>query len=237
MAIVFLAFAIVFVVSLWGRRRFQSTYLEEQQGKTAAGITGKQLIEQILETRGIEVVEIVQGHGLFVDTYDPFKKRITLAPQHYGGTTFSALGVAAQLAGKVLQHRDGYGPIYWRLSAIRMSLLLSLPLFVAALFTLIFSKTLFISALAVWTLVTGYNVITMPVEMDASMRAKEALGKLRLFRNLDERLGVERVLKVAGAAKIEGIFYTLSWLNSVVPGWLKAQMTPDDEGEDLKEKK
>lgn len=229
MPFVFLAFALVFAVSLWGRRRFQDAYSAEQEGRTAVGITGKELIEKILETRNIGVVEIVKGHGLFIDSYDPVRKRITLAPQHYGGTTYSALGVAAQLAGKVLQHRDEYAPMRWRVSAIRTSLFLSLPVLVVALIALIFSKSLFIGALAVWTLITGYNVVTMPIEMDAAMRAKDALGKLRIFRNLDERLGVEKVLKVAGAAKIEGVFYTLSWLNSVVPAWLKEQMTPDDE--------
>jgi len=221
--IVFLAFLVVFVVSLWGRRRFQAAYEEERSHQLSCGISGREVIEEILKIRGIEVVEIVSGRGFLVDVYEPAKKRIVLAPQHYGGTTFSAVAVSAQLAGKVLQHRDKYAPLTWRHSAIWLTLSLSLPILMIALVSLLFSKVIFLVTLLIWTLVTGYNVVTMPVEMDAALRAKEALKKVGIFRNFDERYGVERVMKLAGAAKIEGIFYVISWLFIRLPHWLKSK--------------
>ena len=91
-----LLFVLIFVVTLWGRRKFRSIYDAELKNIVGSGITGAALARRILDHAKIENVEIVRGKGLFADFYDPAKKRLSLAPQHFGGSTFSALGVAAK---------------------------------------------------------------------------------------------------------------------------------------------
>jgi len=146
---------------------------------------------------------------------------LSLAPQHFGGSTFTALGVAAHEAGHVLQHREGHQPLFWRVSAVRATMFLSLPLVALGLFMIIvpgFGKTGVFLLAGGWSLLAGYNLLTLPVELDASERARQALDGLRPrpFRNLDERIGVERVMRAASAAYVDGVFTVMSWVGSLV---------------------
>jgi uncharacterized protein len=227
MQIFLLFFLLTLVLTMWAKGKYRKAYDEELKTVVSSGITGADLARRILEARGIEVVEIVRGRGLFADFYDPERKRLTLAPQHYGGSTITALGIAAHEAGHVLQHREGHQPLHWRLSAIRATLYLSLPLAVLGLLMMIVPGMGKIGILVLsvgWSLVAGYNLITLPVEMDATQRSLQVLERLRPFRNIDERLGVERVMRSATAAHVDGVFTVISWLGS----WLLPSPDPKE---------
>jgi len=214
-----LLFVLTFVVTLWGRRKFRSIYDAEMKNLVGSGMTGAQLAQRILDHEHIRGVEIVRGKGLYADFYDPAKKRLSLAPQHYSGSTFSALGVAAHEAGHVLQDKAGHTPLLWRISAIRATLTLSLPLVIAGLVMLVMPGFLKFIALAGWTLLAAWNLITIPTELDASERSIRVLGDMKPFRNLDERIGIQRVMRSASAYYIDGVFTVISWLGSwVLPG-------------------
>ncbi|MCB1233693.1 MAG: zinc metallopeptidase [Verrucomicrobiae bacterium] len=218
-----LLFAVTFALTLWGRRKYQTVYDEELKNLAASGITGAELARRILDVSEIGGVEIVKGHGLFSDFYDPLRKRLVLTPQHFNGSTFTALGIAAHEAGHVLQHRAGHVPLHWRVAAIRATIWLSLPLVFAGVFTMVlpvFGKSGVYLALAGWSLVAAWNLVTLPVELDASERAREVLERNHAFRNLDERIGIARVMRAAGAAHIDGVFSVLSWLGTLVFGLL-----------------
>jgi Zn-dependent membrane protease YugP len=83
------------------------------------------------------------------------------------------------------------------------------------------------SLIAGWGLLAAYNLITVPTEMDASQRAKAVLSEIKPFRNLDEKIGVDRVMRIAGAAYIEGIFTGLSWIGSWLVPWWRRNTEPD----------
>ena len=229
MQIFLLLFIVTFGLTMWARGKYRKAYDAELKNVSPSGQTGADLARRILQARGIEVVEVVCGHGLFGDFYDPAKKRLSLAPQHYSGSTFAALGVAAHEAGHVLQHREGHVPLHWRVSAVRATMFLSLPLVALGAFMLIipgFGRSGLLMILGGWSLVAACNLITLPVELDASERARQVLDhmKPKPFANLDERLGVEKVMRAASAAYVDGVFVVISWLGS----WISPHLGSKD---------
>jgi Zn-dependent membrane protease YugP len=223
MPILLILFAVTLGISMWGRKKFRRIYDEELKNTIGSRITGAELARQILDSKGITGVEIVKGRGMLADFYDPAKRRLTLSPQHFGGSSFSGLGVAAHEAGHVIQHIDGHRPLLWRVSAVKATVFLSVPIILAGIFLLVTPmKTTGIMMMTLaWILISVGNLITIPTEIDASERAKKRLKQLKVFKNIDERVGIERVIDAASANYIDGVFTALSWVRSVIPNLLK----------------
>jgi hypothetical protein len=221
MQIFLIVFMIALALTMWGRSRYLKIYGQESGNLIASGLTGARLAEGMMRYRGIEGVTVKRGRGLFDDFYHPENRQITLAPQHFGGSTFSALAMAAQQAGKAIQHFEGHRPLLWRTSVIRWTVYLSLPLFVIGALTLAIglTKTIFPIVLLAWSAIAFWNVLTVPTELDAGSRARKELEGMRVFKNLDERVGVERVMGAASTAYIDGLSVVLSWaVRTVFPG-------------------
>jgi len=233
MLIFFLLFVLTLMGTLYGRSKYRRIYDEEMKNLSPSGLTGEILARRILEAAGINDVEIVRKAGLFADFYNPEKKRLSLAPQHFGGSTYSALGVAAHEVGHAIQQREGYRPLKWRLSAVRASMYLTLPVVVIGGVMAVVSKAGVLMLVVSWTLLSAYNLVTMPIELDASERSKKFLRDMKPFANYDERVGVEKMMRVAPAAYIEGLFTVLSWLGSL----LIPHLGGDDSQDEKKEEK
>ena len=230
MQIFLFIFAIALAVTMWGRSRFQKIYGQEVENSLPSRITGAQLAEQILKHRGVEGVEVKESRGLIDDLYSPEKREITLSPWHYRGTNFPSLALAAQQAGKALQHHEGHRPLFWRATAIRWTVYLSIPLLVIGLATLGLgmTKTVFPLVLLAWSLISFWNLATIPTELDAGERAKKELEKLKIFRNLDERVGVERVMGASSTAYLDGMFAVGSWAAKALLPWARRKMEPEE---------
>jgi len=213
MQIFLIVFMIALGLTMWGRRRFVKIYGQESSNLISSGITGARLAEGILRFRGIEGVSVVKGRGIFNDFYIPENKQISLSPVHFSSSTFSALAMAAQQAGKAIQHYEGHRPLLWRVSVIRWTVYLSLPLFLIGLLCLALglTKTIFPLVLLAWSAIAYWNVLTIPTELDAGSRVKAEMEKMRVFKNLDERVGVERVIGAASTAYIDGLSILGTW--------------------------
>jgi len=223
MKLFLLLFLATFCVTMWGRRRYQRVYDEELKNTISSHITGAELARRIVDSSGIQDVEVVKGRGILCDFYDPATRRLVLAPQHYAGSTFSGLGVAAHEAGHVIQHFEGHRPLLWRISAIKASVFLSLPVMVVGVIMILTGLRTpgFLLLTLFWPLLALFNFLTLPTELDASVRAKQRLDNLKVFRNLDERLGVERVMNAASAYYLDGLFVALSRIREFLPNLLK----------------
>ncbi len=224
MPILLILFAVTLGITMWGRKKFRRIYEEEQKNTISSGITGGELARKIIESKGISGVRIVKGRGILSDFYNPATRVLSLSPQHYSGSSYSGLGVAAHEAGHVIQHVEGHRPLLWRVSAVKTTVFLSLPLIVLGLFSLVIPgvRNAGIGFLTMgWSLVTLANLFTLPTEMDASERAKKRLREMKVFKNIDERIGIERVMDAASANYIDGIFTALSWVRVVLPNLFK----------------
>ena len=225
MQVFILVFMIALALTMWGRSRYLKIYGQESANLISSRITGAELVEKILHHRGIEGVSLLPSHGIFADFYNPEIRRITLAPQHFSGSTFCALATAAQQAGKAIQHFEGHRPLLWRTAVIRWTVFLSLPLLFVGLVTVLLglTKTIFPMVLLAWSAIAFWNVLTVPTELDAGARAKKHLESLRVFKNLDERVGVERVMGAASTAYIDGLSVVASWGARILMPWAKKQ--------------
>lgn len=223
MQIFLFVFMVALALTMWGRARYLKIYGQETKFSLKSGISGKEIAEKIVKSRGIPDVKVVQGRGVLEDFYCPEKKQITLSSFHYRGTNFPSLALAAQQAGKAIQHHEGHRPLSWRTSAIRWTVYLSIPLLLVGVATLVMgmTKTIFPLVLLAWSMIAFWNMMTIPTELDAGERAKRELDKLKVFRNLDERVGVERVMGASSTAYLDGMFTVASRAARFVMPWLK----------------
>jgi Zn-dependent membrane protease YugP len=211
MLIIFVTFAI----SLWAQWRVKRTVHKFNEVAASCGFTGAEVAARILQTAQIQDVEIAQGEGLLSDHYDPINKRLVLSPDNYSGTSLSALGISAHECGHALQHKVAYAPLHWRMGAVRMTNYAStivgiLPWlgFVGGFFR---GPTAFAIMGISWGVIMLFNLITLPVEFDASNRAKLILTQMGFIQPGAESTGVDKVLNAAGFTYVAAFLTSLAW--------------------------
>ena len=215
-------------ISLWAAARVKSAYARGSEVPASSGYTGAEAAAKILDAAGIHDVEITEHDGLLGDHYDPMHKRLVLSTQNYHGHSAAALGVAAHECGHAIQHKIAYAPLQWRMAAVGATTFASqivtwLPLL--GLFTGIggfTSQTYLTLMVAGWGVIMLFNLVTLPVEFDASHRALQILPKMRFISPGAETKAVDSVLRAAAwtyvAAFITSLLYLLWHLLPLLAG-------------------
>lgn len=166
--------------ALWAQWRVQSTYRRYSQVRASAGIRGRDMARSIMIQNGITDVAVEQVSGTLSDHYDPRDKTVRLSSGTYSGDSIAAIAVAAHEVGHVLQHAQGYAPLGLR-SAIApvagFGSTLAFPLFLIG-FIFRGSMSHFFMDLGIWFFSAAvlFQVVTLPVEFDASKRALAQLN-------------------------------------------------------------
>jgi Zn-dependent membrane protease YugP len=202
-------------LSLWATWRVKRIYLHYSEVPAQSGISGAAAAAQILDRAGIQDVEIVPHDGMLGDHYDPIHKRLVLSKENFYGTSLAALGVAAHECGHAIQHKIAYAPLQWRMLAVGATTFASqivmwLPIFGIMTHMISLFAGLWIMAIA-WGVIMLFNLITLPVEFDASRRAKSILGGLGFIRDGEEALGVRRTLEAAGWTYVAAFITSLAY--------------------------
>jgi len=223
MSIIFIAVIIfTFGISLWATSRVKSTYNKFSQVPAGSGMTGARAAERILQAAGITDVEIRMSESFLGDHYDPIHKRLVLSEQNYHGASAAALGVSAHECGHAIQHKAMYAPLKWRMAAVggvtyANQVVMWLPLI--GMFTGLggFGGSTYLMIMSVaWGVIMLFNLVTLPVEFDASKRAKVILNKMQLVTTTDAELGVKKTLDAAAftyvAAFITSLIYFLMYV-------------------------
>lgn len=219
-------FAGTMALSLWALWRVKSVYRQYSQQSVRSSITGAEAAHAILASRGIRDVEIGIGEGVLGDHYDPLHKRLVLSEANYYGRSPAALGVAAHECGHAIQHATAYRPLIWRMAAVHTTtyanyVVMFLP--VLGLMTGWIAPMTGLAILVVaWGVIMAFNLITLPVEFDASNRAKKVLAELGFIQPGAEALAVKRVLDAAAwtyvAAFVTSLAYFLWHLMPLLSG-------------------
>ena len=208
------------ILGMWAQTKVGSTYKKYSQIRSRSGITGREAASYVLRQAGIHDVEIVAIRGHLTDHYDPRNKRLALSEENYRGSSLAALGVAAHEAGHAIQHAEKYAPLEARMTLIPATGFASqvLPIVLLASIFLLAGP---IQGAALWLVIgcylilTLFQLITLPVEFDASKRAREHLLNLGIIE-ADERQGVVQTLNAAGwtyvAAFVTSLATLLYWL-------------------------
>jgi Zn-dependent membrane protease YugP len=201
------------VISLGAMGYLKSVYARTSRVPVASGLTGAEAAARILQWAGINDVEIVEGQGFLGDHYDPLNKKLVLSPENYEGTSAAQVGVAAHECGHALQHQQHYAPLQIRMSAVYATNFANTAL------TYIFLGSFFLHIIsgyvAIWLItlcfgvIMAFNLITLPVEYDASHRAKVVLQQLGIIRPGPEAAAVNETLNAAGLTYVAAFISTL----------------------------
>lgn len=212
------------LISLLASAAVKSKYRRWSRERAISGLTGAEAAWRILRDAGIHDVEVVPYHGVMSDHYDPIHKRLALSEGVYGSTSVAALGIAAHEAGHAIQHATAYAPLHLRMSAVKLTSFASgtmmfLPVILGAMGMLQLGLVLMCVCLGILML---FNLVTLPVEFDASRRAKALLLNSGMIRTEHEARGVNEVLNAAGwtyvAAFVTSLAYFLWHLLPLLTG-------------------
>lgn len=184
-------------LGFWASYRVKRTFAKWQQVRSFSGMRGVDVAQTILDRSGIRDVRVERIAGMLSDHYDPRSKTLRLSPDVYDGTSVSAAGVAAHEVGHALQHAKAYWPLQVRsylAPAAAIGSNLSMVVFVIG--AVVGAFGLVKIGIALFALMVLFTLITLPVEFDASRRAKQLLPELGLTRGSDAT-GVSAVLNAA----------------------------------------
>jgi Zn-dependent membrane protease YugP len=205
--------AATMLLSLGAMAYLKSVYARTSQVPIASGLTGAQAAARILQSAGISDVEIVQGDSFLGDHYSPLEKRLVLSPENYAGSSAANVGVAAHECGHALQHQQHYAPLHIRMGAVYATNFASNAVFYVVMASLWFHLITPHAGLWLVSLCFGilifFNVITLPVEFDASARAKRVLQDLGIVRAGPEAAAVSSTLNAAGLTYVAALIGTI----------------------------
>ncbi len=200
------------LLGLYAQMRLTSTYSRYSRVPTNSGITGAQAAREILNSAGLRGMAINEVRGHLTDHYDPRKKALFLSSENFHGRTIAAVGVAAHEAGHALQHKAAYAPLNLRMAMVPITGIASNAatwIILGGMF-LGFAKMAW-AGVIIFGIIFVFQLITLPVEFDASRRAKEQLLSLGIIDG-QERAGVSNVLGAAAltyVAAMVAAFFTL----------------------------
>lgn len=228
MFIAIVIFVFTMGISLYATARVKSTYNRYSQVPAGSGYTGARCAARILEAAGINDVEIIESESFLGDHYDPMNKRLVLSSLNYNGNSAAALGVAAHECGHAIQHKIAYKPLTWRMAAVGVTsyanqVVTWLPMI--GLVTGIggFHSSTYLMIMCIgWGAIMMFNLVTLPVEFDASKRATTILNRMSFLSSPEAEEGVRKVLNAAAltyvAAFVTSLLYLLMYLLPLLMG-------------------
>lgn len=185
------------LISVFAQSKVQSTYKKYAEVMSKSGLTAHEVTRRILDRAGLQNVAIEHVAGKLTDHFDPTKNVIRLSDSVYGDASVASLGVAAHEAGHAVQYKEGYAPIKIRntiLPAANIGSKLSVPLIILGI--ILSMEPLVTFGILLFSLVLLFQVVTLPVEFDASRRALKVLKETSVLDE-EELSGSKKVLSAA----------------------------------------
>ncbi len=212
----YLIFALpALLLGLWAQAKVQYAFKKYSQVRAASGMSGAEAARRILDSNGLYNVAVEATRGFLSDHYDPTKKVLRLSPEVYQSNSIASVGVAAHEAGHALQDQHGYLPLYVRsamVPTVQIGSWLGPIIFMIGFFM---SGSLGYSlawlGVGLFALTALFAIVTLPVEWDATRRAKEALVNLGIISHND-RSGVASVLDAAALTYVAAAIQAISTL-------------------------
>ncbi len=202
-------------LGIWAQFKVRSAFSKYAKVPTSTGMTGAQVARRILDRNGLAEVPVERTDGLLSDHYDPRQRALRLSSEVYNGNSLSAAGVAAHEAGHALQHQQGYNMLALRsamVPTVQIGSWLGPIIFMVGFFLAgVLGQTLAWVGVALFAGVALFSVVTLPVEFDASKRAKQQLvAESILFPQ--EMSGVNAVLNAAALTYVAAAVQAVSTL-------------------------
>jgi Zn-dependent membrane protease YugP len=202
------------IFMLWAQSKVKGNYQKFSKVRNSAGITGAQAARRVLDSQGLQDVPIEAIKGELTDHYDPRTRVLRLSQGVYGVPSIAAIGIAAHEAGHAIQHAKAYQPLQWRTKMVpAVSIGSNFGFMVLFLGIIIQMQPVAWVGVALFALATLFALVTLPVEFDATRRAKAALVQVGLVDSGvaggQESQGVAKVLDAAAWTYIAGFASSL----------------------------
>ena len=211
-------------LGMWAQVRVKSSFRKWSQVPIARRMTGADVAREILQRSGIHDVEVERVGGFLSDHYDPTQRKLRLSPDVYDSNSVAAVGVAAHEVGHAIQHARAYWPMQVRsMLAPAAAFGSNIAMFVIMIGLVVGALGMVKLGILAFSLAVLFVLITLPVEFDASARAKELLPAMGLTRG-DEGRGVAAVLDaaaltyVAAAVAAVGQLLYYLWISGILGG-------------------
>lgn len=205
------------IFAMWASNRVNKTFQKYQNQQSISRITGAQAARRILDANGLRNVPIDQITGSLTDHYDPVANVVRLSQSVYNNTSTAAIGVACHEVGHALQYATGYSPVKLRMAIIpatRIGSRISIPLIIVGIllgsFSYIFTVAAYIG-IAFFALSTLFQLVTLPVELNASKRALQQIQSNGLLYD-SEIQGAKEVLSAASMTYVAALAVSLAQL-------------------------
>lgn len=199
----------VLVLSLWAQIQVSGNFRRYSGVVNRRRLTGAQAAEAVLRAHGVYDVPIRPCRGSLTDHYDPRDNTIYLSQDVYDAPTVAAVGVACHEAGHAVQYAVGYGPIKVRTAIIPVTQFGSRFAFILLLIgLLLYSQPLFLVGILLFSLTTVFQLVTLPVEFNASHRALETIEGQGLLDG-EELTGARKVLRAAAMTYVAALLMSL----------------------------
>jgi len=206
----FLLIILPAIVAMIAQFRVTGAFRKWSKYRTTAGMTGAQVAQSILQQAQINDVTVERVNGFLGDHYDPTHKRLCLSDGVHDSSSVAAAGIAAHEVGHAIQHAKAYAPLKWRMAIVPVTQIASqiLPFVImGGFFFQIFG--LIKLGIICYFVLTIFQLITLPVEFDASRRAKIILGQMGMIQQGEEASGVNRVLNAAALTYVAAFLASL----------------------------
>lgn len=198
------------LLAVWAQVKVKSTYNKFSKVSNTKGITGAYAAQAVLTHYGINDVRIEQVSGKLTDHYDPKAKVIRLSEGVYGSSTIAAVGIACHEAGHAAQHAQDYAPIKIRNSLVPICNIgssLGIPLALIGYF--LGFEPLISIGLLLYAAIALFQVVTLPVELNASRRAMKVIDETGLLQD-EEQCGAKKVLTAAAMTYIASMLVAIA---------------------------
>ena len=199
----------VLLLSLWAQFQVSGSFRRYNAVNNRRRITGAQAAEAVLRAHGVFGVPVRPCRGNLTDHYDPRDNTIYLSETVYDAPTIAAVGVAAHEAGHAVQYAENYGPVRLRTAIIPATQIGSKFSFILLLVGMVlYSQSLFLVGILLFSLTTIFQLVTLPVEFNASHRALQTLENEQLLYD-DELPGARKVLKAAALTYVAALLMSV----------------------------
>src|SRR3954449_7449829 len=198
------------IIGLIAQFRVSSAFKKWGEVRASSNITGAEAAREILQAAQINDVEVVETNDYLGDHYDPANKRLCLSTNVFNAPSVAALGVAAHETGHAIQHAKAYAPLKARMAIVPVTMIASQMLPFVIFGGLFFHMTGLITlGIYCYAILLAFQLITLPVEFDASRRAKIILQQMGIIQPGEEAAGVNRVLNAAALTYVAAFVATL----------------------------
>jgi uncharacterized protein len=207
------------IIGIWAQIRVTSAFRKWGEVRASSNITGAECAREILQAAQIPDVEVVETNDFLGDHYDPRDKKLHLSSSVYNTPSVAALGIAAHETGHAIQHAKAYAPLKARMAIVPVTMVASQMLPFVILGGLFFHITGLITlGIYCYAVLLVFQIITLPVEFDASRRAKIILQQMGIVQPGEEVVGVNKVLNAAALTYVAAFIAALGnllWLMSI----------------------